>query len=233
VARAFSPYEFNPFDVNPLKTVLNRCIDFEDLRRCRHYKTFLSATNVRTGKIRVFETNELSVDVVLASACLPFLFQAVEIDGEAYWDGGYLGNPALFPFFYRSESQDIVIVHVNPLERAAAPRSAADIANRINEISFNSSLLAELRAIGFVHKLIDQGWLKDAYRKRLKNVRIHSVRSDAALADLSVASKFDVDAAFLNDLKERGRRAAGEWLDAHFDRLGAQSSVDITSLYAS
>jgi NTE family protein len=231
VTRTFSPYQFNPFDFNPLRAVLERCIDFEDLRRCRRHKTFLSATNVRTGKIRVFETKELSVETVLASACLPFLFQAVEIDGEAYWDGGYLGNPALFPFFYESASQDIVLVHVNPLTRDETPKSAPEIMNRLNEISFNSSLLAELRAIGFVQKLIEQGWLKDEYADRLKNIRMHSIRSDAALGDLSVASKFDVDFAFLSDLKERGRRIAGEWIEANYAKIGGASSVDVRSLY--
>jgi NTE family protein len=188
---------------------------------------------VRTGKIRIFEASEARVEVVLASACLPFLFQAVEIDNAHYWDGGYLGNPALFPFFYRSDAQDIVIIHVNPLDRDEVPVSAPDIMNRINEISFNSSLLGELRAIGFVQKILEEGWIKDEFRDRLRNFRMHSIRSDESLEDLTVASKFDVDRAFLEGLKTRGRIVADAWLSENFHSIGARSSVDIRELYDS
>src|SRR5690349_14419574 len=154
LTRLFSPYDYNPLGLNPLRDVLRRCVDFEVLAKAAcPIKVFLSATNVRTGKVRVFERREVTVDAVLASACLPFLFQAVEIDGEAYWDGGYMGNPALFPLIYNCESADILVVHINPLERADVPRSATDIMNRINEISFNSSLMREMRAIAFVSRL--------------------------------------------------------------------------------
>ncbi|MEQ1929970.1 MAG: patatin-like phospholipase family protein [Parvularculaceae bacterium] len=231
VTRTFSPYQFNPFDINPLKTVLVRCIDFAELRKCDRYKTFLSATNVRSGKIKVFETPELTAEVVLASACLPMLFKAVEIGGEHYWDGGFMGNPALFPFFYKSESKDVVIVHVTPIDRAELPTTAPEILNRMNEISFNSSLIGELRAISFVHRLLDQGLLKDEHRKSFRSSRIHSIRSDDALEDLSVASKYDIDFGFLSGLKERGRAVADAWLSETFDRLGVESSIDIRKLY--
>lgn len=230
--RTLSPYQFNPFGLNPLKDVLARAIDFEALRRCDKAEIFISATNVRTGKVHVFRNEDLSIDVVLASACLPFLYQAVEIDGEHYWDGGYMGNPVLFPFFYEADSRDIVIVHINPLEREKLPMTAAEIDNRINEISFNSSLLRELRAISFVHKLLDDGWLKDKYRDRLRGVRIHSVRSDRALAELSIASKFNVDWAFLTELKARGRQIAGDWIEENFDHIGARSSVDLRAMFS-
>ncbi|MBB5519291.1 patatin-like phospholipase family protein [Amphiplicatus metriothermophilus] len=229
--RIFSPYQFNPFGFNPLKDVLAETIDFESLRECRRAKLFLAATNVRTGKIRIFRTEEISLDVVLASACLPFLFKAVEIDGEHYWDGGYMGNPALFPFFYEAGTSDIIIVHVNPLEREGPPMTAPEILNRINEISFNSSLLRELRAINFVHRLLDDGWIKDEYRDRLRDIRIHSVRCDRSVSDLSVASKFNVEWAFLTELKERGRRIAEAWLEENFDLVGARSSVDIRAMF--
>lgn len=229
--RTLSPYQFNPFGINPLKDILSRCIDFKELRDCRRTRLYLSATNVRSGKVQVFRTRDVSAETVLASSCLPFLYQAVEIDGEHYWDGGYMGNPALFPFFYESESQDVVIVHVNPLSRNEVPGTSPEIMNRVNEISFNSSLLSELRAIGFVHKLLEHGWIKDEYRDRLKNVRMHSIRSDAALEDLSVASKFNVEWNFLGDLKERGRTIAEEWITRHYDDLGRRSSVDIRELY--
>ena len=229
--RAFSPYQFNPFDLNPLRMILERCIDFNELRDCRRAQLYLSATNVKSGKAHIFRTRDMSVDVVLASACLPFLFQAVEIDGEHYWDGGYMGNPSLFPFFYESEYSDILIVHVNPIERDEVPHTAGDIMNRINEISFNSALLGELRAIGFVHKLLGQGWLKDEYRQKLRDIRIHSVRSDKALENYSVASKFDTDWRFLTGLRDKGREIADVWLTDNRAHIGVRSSVDIRALY--
>ncbi|MGF1544768.1 MAG: patatin-like phospholipase family protein [Parvularculaceae bacterium] len=229
--RMVSPYQFNPFNINPLRDVLERCIDFKNLARCTRTKLFLSATNVRTGKVHVFHTKDATVDAVCASTCLPFLFKAVEIDGEHYWDGGYKGNPVLFPFFYNADASDVMIVHVNPLERAEVPMTSPDIMNRINEISFNSSLLRELRAISFVHKLLDDGWLKDEYRDRLRNIRVHSVRSDVALAPLSVASKFNVDWRFLQSLKEKGRQAAEMWLAENYDCIGVKSSVNLRAMF--
>src|SRR6266566_1657857 len=157
VTRVLSPYEFNPADYNPLREVVEQSIDFDVLRRpdCP-VKLFLSATNVRTGKVKIFAGKEISTAAVMASACLPTMFHAVEIDGEAYWDGGYMGNPALFPIIYNCKSTDIVIVHINPLFRKEVPRAADDILNRINEISFNSSLMREMRAVSFVTKLVTQ-----------------------------------------------------------------------------
>jgi NTE family protein len=229
--RMFSPYQFNPFGINPLRDVLKRCIDFEELRSCRKTQLYLSATNVRTGKIQVFRLKDVSADVVLASSCLPFLFQAVQIGDEFYWDGGYMGNPALFPFFYEAVSRDILIVHVNPLERRDVPTTAPDIMNRLNEVSFNSSLLGELRAISFAHKLLDEGWLKDEYRDRLRKIHVHSIRSDAALDELSIASKFNVEWAFLTELRDRGRRIADSWLEQNFDAIGERSSVDLKAMF--
>ena len=231
--RAMSPYQFNPFNINPLKDILESLIDFERLSQCTKVRLFLSATNVRTGKVKVFETRDVSAQAVLASSCLPFLFKAVDIEGEAYWDGGYMGNPVLFPFIYSAESRDIVIVHVNPLERDETPVRAPEIFNRINEISFNASLLRELRAIDFVHRLLEEDWLKPEYRDRLRNIRIHSVRSDAALVDLSVASKFNVEWGFLVELKNRGREIADAWLAKNYDDIGERSSVDVRSLFQS
>lgn len=229
--RTFSPYQFNPFGINPLRDVLKRCIDFGDLRTCRATQLYLSATNVRSGKIHVFRLKDVSVDVVLASSCLPFLFQAVEIDGEAYWDGGYMGNPALFPFFYEAQSRDILIVHVNPLERKEIPTSAPDIMNRLNEISFNSSLLSELRAISFVQKLLHDGWLKDEHRDHLRKIYVHSIRSDEVLTELSIASKFNVEWTFLTELKDRGRKIADAWLAENFENIGQRSSVDLRAMF--
>jgi len=231
MTRTFSPYEFNPFGINPLHDLLSESVDFEALRERCETKLFLSATNVRSGRVRVFETSEVSADVVMASACLPFLFKAVEIDGEHYWDGGYVGNPALFPFFYNCESRDVMIVHINPMERDEVPKTAPDILNRINEISFNSSLLDELRAINFVTHLIERKWLKDEYKDRLRHILVHSVRADDALRDLPVSSKFDVNWAFLTDLRDRGRLEADRWLENNRDSIGKKSTVDLEGQY--
>lgn len=231
VTRALSPYQFNPFDINPLRDILEDCIDFESLRNCKVTKLFVAATNVRTGKVKVFNTKDASTDVICASTCLPFLFKAVEVDGEHYWDGGYMGNPVLYPFFYEAVSSDIVIVHVNPIEREDVPITSAEIMNRVNEISFNSSLLRELRAINFVHKLLDAGWIKDEHRDRLRNIRIHSIRSDQALAEFDVSSKFRTDWGFLSELKAKGREIADLWLVENFDKIGERSSVDLREMF--
>jgi NTE family protein len=231
MTRWFSPYQLNPFDFNPLRDVLEAHVDFRALRFCTSVKLFLSATNVRTGKVRVFDTAEATADVVMASACLPFLFKAVEIEGEHYWDGGYMGNPALFPFHYKTNAQDLVIVHINPIERPALPMMANEIFNRVNEVSFNASLLHELRSIAFVQKLLDEGWLKPEYRDRLKTVRVHPIRADAALGDLSVASKFASDWSFLKMLRDRGRAAAAQWLIDAYENVGVRPSVDLKAAF--
>lgn len=233
LTRTFSPYQLNPFDINPLRDVLESCIDFDRLRKCTKINLYLNATNVRTGKVRVFGTDEVSLDVVGASTCLPFLYKAVEIDGEHFWDGGYMGNPVLFPFIYKAKSSDVVVVHVNPISRDEVPTQSADIMNRINEISFNSSLLREFRAINFVHKLIDDDWIKDEHKDKLRSVRVHSIRSDHEMADLSVASKFNVEWEFLLDLKQRGRQIAEQWLEENFDHIGKKSSVNLPSVFDS
>ena len=229
VSRLFSPYEFNPFNFNPLRDVLNDSVDFEALNKSDcPVKLFLSATNVRTGKVRVFDRKEICADHTLASACLPFLFQAVEIDGEAYWDGGYMGNPALFPLIYHCESPDIVVVHINPLYRDKLPRTATEIMNRINEISFNSSLMREMRAISFLTKLIDEGKVDGMALKRL---HVHSIAAEEEMTKLGVASKLNGDWEFLTHLRDIGRAHADAWLARHFDSLGRDSTVDIRQQY--
>ena len=224
----YSPYQLNPSNYNPLREVLEQQVDFEELHKNREVtKVFICATNVRTGKVKIFDSHEVTADTVLASACLPQVFQAVEIDGEHYWDGGYMGNPVLYPLFYNTTSRDVVILHINPIERAGTPKTAADIANRLNEITFNSSLIKELRSVYFVQKLLDDGWIKDEFREKLKYVLIHSVRADLAMADLNSASKMESDWAFLQMLRDRGRALAGEWLRHNFEHLNVRSSVDL------
>lgn len=231
MAGAMSPYQFNPFNLNPLRDLVARTVDFEAIHACRCVALFTCATNVRTGQPRIFANEEITLDAVMASACLPFLFQAVKIDGEHYWDGGYMGNPALYPLFYNTESCDVVIVHINPIVRPQLPTSAPEIQNRLNEIAFNSSLLRELRAVAFVNKLLDEGWLKDEYRGRLKQILIHSIRSDETMCRLPPASKFNIDWRFLCDLRDQGRAAAARWLEHSFDHVGHHSTVDLRSEY--
>ena len=222
-----SPYQMNPMNYNPLREVLEQQVDFEELERSKLTKLFICATNVRTGKVKIFHTPEVTANVVLASACLPQVFQAVEINGEHYWDGGYMGNPVLYPLFYYTESRDVVILHINPIERPGPPTTSADIANRLNEITFNSSLIKELRSVYFVQQLLDNGWIKEEHRDKLKYVLIHSVRADNAMSDLSSASKMSSDWAFLTMLRDRGRALATEWLQHNFEHLGVRSTVDL------
>ena len=227
--RTFSPYEWNPLNINPLRELLEDMIDLDAVCRDRAPHLFVSATNVRSGRIRVFEDAELSIDAVLASSCLPNVFQAVEIDGEAYWDGGFMGNPALYPLFYSCESADVIIVHVNPIERPDVPRTGAEIQNRINEISFNSSLLRELRAIAFVKRLIMDGKLKP---REMKDVLIHAIRDDDTMAALNVATKLAPEPELFDHLKSAGRTAADGFLRAHWGDLGKRGSVDLGAMFS-
>ena len=228
LSRMLSPYQLNPLNINPLKGVLRAVVDFEALRRDSAVKLFLSATNVRTGKVKLFTGPEITADAVLASTCLPFMFQAVEIDGEHYWDGGYMGNPALFPLIYNCESQDILIIHINPANRPDVPKTAWEIMNRINEISFNSSLMREMRAVAFVTRLIDEGKIKDGDMKRM---RIHGIDAEAFMQKLGAASKLNADWEFLQHLRDVGRERAEAWLETDFAKVGVASSIDIQTRY--
>lgn len=230
ITRWFSPYQLNPFNINPLRDVLLSCVDFDHLQACQVTKLFISTTNVRTGQIKIFYTDEITPDVIMASACLPTIFKAIEIDGEYYWDGGYTGNPALFPFFYNCTSDDILIIHTNPIERPAPPIMPSEIFNRVNEISFNSGLLTEFRAIQFIHKLLDKKIIKDKFRKDFKYILLHSLRSDTALSDLTAGTKSSSDWDFLLMLRDRGRSYADEWLALNFDKVGVSSTVNLVDL---
>ncbi|MFK7840499.1 MAG: patatin-like phospholipase family protein [Bdellovibrionales bacterium] len=226
-----SPYQFNPLNFNPLKDVLERRIDFDEVHACNCLRLFITATDVQTGTAKVFENEDVDIEVLLASAALPFLFQAVEIKDRFYWDGGYMGNPSLWPLFYHAKSRDIIMVHVNPLEREEIPKESYTIENRINEITFNASLLKELRAIDFVKKLINEDMLKDEYKDRYKDILFHAIRSDEKMCNLSIASKFDTDWNFLLHLRDLGREQGKLWLENHFDDIGKQSSIDIQRDY--
>lgn len=228
MSRIVSPYELNPFDLNPLRDVVESLIDFDRVRNSE-VKLFLSATNVETGRNRVFENTELTLDHVMASACLPFMFKAVEIEGVAYWDGGYMGNPPLWPLFDRCQSDDVVIVQINPIKRVGTPQTARDILNRLNEITFNASLLRELRAVDFVTRLLEQGRLEGTGYRR---VLVHMIDDEATLSALGASSKMNAERSFIDMLFQRGRTAADAWLSAHSSDLGRKSTVDIRRLFS-
>lgn len=234
MTRVLSPYQFNPCNWHPLRSIVTEMLDYDRVCAEAWPKLFISATNARTGKIKVFSGDEITPDAILASACLPTLYQAIEIEDpatgrlEAYWDGGYMGNPPLFPLFYHTGTLDTMIVHINPLSRDELPRTATDILNRINEISFNSSLLQELRAIEFVHRLIESGRILPG---TMKNVRIHSVQDDGLMRQLGVATKLTPNRGLLLRLKAAGRAAMEGFLVAHWQDLGARSSVDLRAMF--
>lgn len=223
LSRFASPYEFNPLNINPLRDVVERTVDFDKVHCCSGVKLFISATNVFTGKIRVFSEKDVTLDAVMASACLPQLYQAVEIDGEPYWDGGYMGNPPLYPLFYETATPDVVLIQINPIKRREVPRSAREIVNRMNEITFNSTLLRELRAIDFVTRLIEDGKLdQNEYTK----VHLHRIATDE-LNPLQASSKMNAEWEFLIHLRDVGRQTAKAWLDRNFDDIGKRSTIDL------
>jgi NTE family protein len=224
MSRMFSPYQLNPMNLNPLRDVLAAVIDFERLRRSSVVKLFVCASNVMNGRLKVFERDEITVDAVLASACLPFMFQAVEIDGAHYWDGGYMGNPPIFPLIYNCTSQDVLIVQLNPINIPRVPQTTQEILDRINTLSFNSSLMREMRAIQFVEDLIDSGF---DFGGKLKRVFIHTIDGEDVIGSLGVSSKVNADWGFLTSMFNAGRTRADEFLRHHFDAIGNRSSTDV------
>jgi NTE family protein len=229
--RLFSPYELNPQNVNPLRDFIHETLDAEAIRAADPFKLYVSATSARTGQIRVFDRHEITADVFLASACLPFAFHAVEINGEPYWDGGYMGNPALFPLIANCSSDDIVIVQINPLVRDQPLRTASEILNRLNEITMNASLRHELQFIALMQELIDSGRLSGDTAKNLRSTRIHMIAAAETMASLGVASKSNGEIEFLEYLRDVGRTCADVWLKENFDLLGQQSSVNLEEAF--
>jgi NTE family protein len=227
MSRLFSPYDLNPLDFNPLRKVLAESIDFERLARSP-IKLFITATRVRTGRGRIFRNAEITADVLLASACLPTMFRAIEIDGESYWDGGFAGNPTITPLIRESDALDTILVQINPTERMDEPRSAAEILNRLNEISFNSPLMKELRMIALLRQAADPGSGEGA---RWARMRTHRVKSDI-LASFGASSKLNAEWQFVSMLRAEGRLAAEEFLDRHGDDVGRRSTADLDVLLA-
>jgi NTE family protein len=227
MARVFSPYDLNPRGLNPLERILEESIDFARLAGSP-IKLFITATNVRTGRGRIFRNAEVTPDVLLASACLPTMFQAIELDGEAYWDGGYAGNPTITPLVRESNARDTILVQINPRERPGTPRTASEILNRLNEVSFNAALMKELRMIALLRQVADPGSGEGA---RWAGMRMHRIMTDI-MTDLGYSSKLNAERAFLNLLRQEGRRAAGAFLDTHADDIGHCSTADIDVLLA-
>ena len=222
-----SPYQSNPLDINPLRDFLEKQIDFERLARVGAPKVFVVATAVSTGKAEVFAGKRLTAKAVMASACLPTVFRAVEIEGEHYWDGGYAGNPAIHPLIYNCDSRDILL-QINPIKRDKLPTTAAEIMDRVSEITFNSALIAEMRAIDFVKRLLAEGKLDP---KRYKNVLMHRIDGGEALEAFHASTKAETDGKLIHTLRDLGVRCASAWLAKNFNRLGMESSLNIARDY--
>jgi NTE family protein len=225
MARLFSPYDLSPGGANPLRNILAETVDFDRLAEAS-IKLFVTATNVRTGRGRVFRNNEITPDVLLASACLPTLFQAIEIGGESYWDGGYSGNPTITPLVRECRSKDTILVQINPVERPETPRSARDILNRLNEVSFNAVLLKELRMMALLRKVAHAD---DSESANWADMRIHRVSSEM-MVELGYSSKLNAEWEFLCMLRDEGRRAGDAFLRAHHQDLGLRSTFDLDEL---
>ena len=223
-SRLMSPYQSNPLNWNPLRELLAKQVDFERVRSCNQIKLFISATSVRNGQVKRFDRTRLTVDKVMASACLPYIFQAVEVEGEDYWDGGYAGNPILYPFAYHSDARDILLVQINPLACQKTPKTAREILNRVNEITFNASLLHELRAIDFVARLLDEGSLDPT---RYRKMFIHLIADEKGFEPLNASSKLNTEWDFFKHLHALGYAAASNFLKEHYECIGDHSSLNV------
>ncbi len=226
ITQVLSPYNFNPFNYNPLKDILNNLIDFEELQKYNKKKLFICATNVKTNRAKIFSNKDITVDAVMASACLPFLFQAVEIEGEYYWDGGYMGNPPIFPLITNTSLRDIVLIKINSININSVPTTARDIADRVNEISFNSSLINEMKLIHYRNELIRNGVIKTD-NKTNREIFVHTISGYDALSQLNYSSKMNTSWEFLLELKNKGREIASKWLTSDFKEVGLKSTFDV------
>lgn len=230
LTRVLSPYQLNPMGFNPIEPVINKVVDFEELRtNTADPQLFLCATNVMTGRAKVFEKGELTDKAVLASACLPFMYQAVEIDGEYYWDGGYMGNPPLFPIFYTCDCRDLLVVQITPVNLDKLPTSATEIFDRITGLSFNSSLMREMRVVNFISQLVRDGY--DGGGK-LREIFVHTIDAEDTMNKLGASSQANLDRSYITRLFDLGREKAEEFLDAHFDKVGVESSTNIAEKFA-
>lgn len=225
--RLFSPY-LNFFNYNPLRDILEKSLNIQSIQSCSLIQFFITATRVYNGQPRLFKCDEITVDALLASSCIPQIFQAVEIEGEPYWDGGYAGNPALWPLIHSCSSPDIVLIQINPLWRKETPRTPLEITNRLNEITFNSSLTGEMRMISFISNRLKEGHLDP---EKYKDVRFHMLEKPEEMMHLNASSKFNCEWRFLTYLRELGYHTADTWLRDHFDKIGVESSTSIEDTF--
>lgn len=229
LARVASPYETNPLNINPLREILTDLVDFEAVRGAREVKVHVAATNVWTGKIAVFDREALTPDHVMASACLPTVFQAVEIEGVPYWDGGYLGNPPLFPLYQGTRTGDLMLVQINPVERRETPRTAQEIHERLHEIIFNGNLLRELRGVEFVQRMLAEGRLPGEHYKHLN---VHRIDGTGTLDAYDASSRLTAEWDFFVRLRDAGRAATASWLARHYDAVGCEGTLDLRETFA-
>ncbi|MGI9425042.1 MAG: patatin-like phospholipase family protein, partial [Hyphomicrobiaceae bacterium] len=227
MSRVVSPYQFNPLNINPLEDLLQREIDFDRVQACDCIKLYISATNVHTGRVKVFTGTEVNAKAVMASACLPYMFQAVEIDDIPYWDGGFMGNPVLFPFFDCCSSPDVLIVQVNPINRPTTPKTAREIMDRVNEISFNAPLIKELRHVDFVNRCLRRGELRGlGYRE----IRLHHVGGEE-IVQFPASTKMNAEWPFLKHLRDIGRQAAERWVSDNFEKVGREGTMELAEFH--
>ena len=230
LARLFSPYQLNPFDINPLRKIISEHIDFEALRSRRAIRLFIAATRLSTGTLKLFENAELSTEALLASACLPTLSQAIEIDGESYWDGAYSGNPAIYPLLYQCRASDIMVVRLQPMQREELPTSADAIRARMVDFQFNAAFLREMRSVALAKRELEKEWLPlGKLGRRLKRLNFHLIEADDLIGKMRVEKSLNADLAFLLKLKEEGRTRADAWLEQSAGHLGQRSSIDLNA----
>ena len=230
LARLFSPYQLNPFDINPLRKIISEHIDFEALRSRRAIRLFIAATRLSTGTLKLFENAELSTEALLASACLPTLSQAIEIDGESYWDGAYSGNPAIYPLLYQCRASDIMVVRLQPMHREELPTSADAIRARMVDFQFNAAFLREMRSVALAKRELEKEWLPlGKLGRRLKRLNFHLIEADDLIGKMRVEKSLNADLEFLLKLKEEGRTRADAWLEQSAGHLGQRSSIDLNA----
>ena len=228
----FSPNQLNPFDLNPLRTILNEQVDFERLRAHSPVKLFIAATNANSGKVRVFHCAELSADAILASACLPMMSRAVEIDGESYWDGGYAANPAVFPLFYECKSSDILLVLLTPLKHKETPHTVQDIKARVLELAFNATFLREMRMFAHARAYVDKpSFRQGRFERRINKINFHIIEAQELLSELKAETKLAANMRFFEMLRDQGRARAQDWLQANRAQIGKRSTVDLAELF--
>jgi NTE family protein len=223
-----APTQLNPLNLNPLRDILQELVDFKKLQSCEVTKIFVAATNVRRGRVKVFRMSEVSCQAVLASACLPYLYRAVTIDGEDYWDGGFMGNPPIYPLIDGTDCSDILLVQINPINIHETPTTATEIRDRVNELSFNSSLMLEMRRIHFVDKMLEQGINPEG---KFRKIFFHNINPEMDMQALNVSSKYNARWTFLSRLRDLGRDYAEQWLGTHYESIGQRSTVDLKETF--